>query len=259
MLLPSSLLADSFTVGVVPQFDIKTLYRIWNPILDQLEQRTGHQFSLRGSPDIPAFEQSFANREFDFAYMNPYHYTIAGHYQPIAKDHGRKLYGLLVVKAESEITELSQLQGKTLAFPAPNALGASLMIRAELERKYGIQFEPKYVNTHSSVYLNVVLGLVPAGGGVQKTFNQQKPEVRDQLRVLLQTDPVEPHPFTARKDLDPALVAQVQQVLLEMGQNPEHQALLARVPFKQIGIAVDADYESIRQLNLDHYYVKPER
>ncbi|WP_292952328.1 MULTISPECIES: phosphate/phosphite/phosphonate ABC transporter substrate-binding protein [unclassified Neptuniibacter] len=257
LIVPPVSIADTFTVGVVPQFDIKTIFSIWQPILDVLEEKTGHKFVLKGSKDIPTFEKSFSKGDFDFAYMNPYHYTISDNYQPIARDHGRKLYGILVINADGDIQDVQQLNEKTVVFPAPNALGASLMIRSELEQKYGISFTPKYVNTHSSVYLNVGLNLASAGGGVQKTFNQQHADVKDNVRILLKTDSVEPHPFTAKLDLNPEIVKKVTEALLQMGQHEEYQKLLAKVPFKKIGDATDHDYDQVRRLNLERYYVSP--
>jgi phosphonate transport system substrate-binding protein len=250
-------LADTFSVGVVPQFDVQTLHKIWDPILKEVSDRTGHTLELKGSPDIPSFEKEFSEGGFDFAYMNPYHYTIAQQYTPLLKDNGRKLFGVLVVKKDGGITSLDQLQNSTISFPAPNALGASLMIRAELKEKYNIDFTPKYVKTHSSVYLNTVLGITQAGGGVQKTFNSQPDDVKGKLVVLHQTAQVSPHPLTYKNTLDAAAVEQVKAAFLAMAQEEATQALLAKVPFKQIGPASDADYADVRALNLDRYYVQP--
>ncbi len=250
--------ADEFTVGVVPQFDIATLHKIWSPILRTLEEKTGHTFKLTGAPNIPLFEKAFAQGEYDFAYMNPYHYTIANQYTPIVRDHGRQLYGILVVHKDSEITSPDGLEGSTIAFPAPNALGASLMIRAELAERYKVNFTPKFVNTHSSVFLNTALHQTTAGGGVQKTFNQQPEEVKQQLRVLVKTPSVSPHPLTANKRLSPKVISDVQQALLEMGSDINQAAMLANVPFKKIGAATGSDYDQIRNLNLNTYYVAPE-
>ena len=68
-------------------------------------------------------------------------------------------------KKGGNIEHLQQLEGKDIAFPAPNALGASLIIRADLVQLHRVSFTPKYVQTHSSVYLNVALGRMAAGGG----------------------------------------------------------------------------------------------
>lgn len=250
--------ADEFTVGIVPQFDIATLHKIWSPILGILEDKTGHTFKLKGAPNIPMFEKSFAQGEYDFAYMNPYHYTIANQYTPIVRDHGRQLYGILVVHKDSEITSPEGLEGSTIAFPAPNALGASLMIRAELAERYKVNFTPKFVNTHSSVFLNTALHQTTAGGGVQKTFNQQSEDLKQQLRILVKTQSVSPHPLTANKRLSPKVISDVQQALLEMGADIDQAAMLANVPFKKIGPATDSDYDQIRSLNLNTYYIAPE-
>lgn len=257
LLCNTPVLADTFTVGVVPQFDVQTLHSIWDPILSEVSARSGHQLVLKGSADIPTFEKEFAEGQFDFAYMNPYHYTIAQQYSPLLKDNGRKLFGVLVVKKDGPVTTLEQLQNSTISFPAPNALGASLMIRAELKEKYNIDFTPKYVKTHSSVYLNTALGITQAGGGVQKTFSSLPAEVKEKLVVLHQTQQVSPHPFVYKSSLDTLAVGQVKAAFLAMAQEESTQALLAKVPFKQIGEASDADYADVRALNLDRYYEQP--
>ncbi|HCY85953.1 MAG TPA: phosphate ABC transporter, partial [Desulfobacteraceae bacterium] len=118
-----------FSVGVVPQFEARKLRRVWQPILNRLEAATGEKFKLVGSPTIPTFEAEFMDGDFDFAYMNPYHLILAHRkvgYRPLVRDVGRKLFGVLVVAENGGIKEVSDLAGKVIAFPAPNALGASL-------------------------------------------------------------------------------------------------------------------------------------
>lgn len=243
-----------YTVGIVPQFDIETLHKIWEPILLVISHKTGLKFKLVGTPDIPTFEKSLSAGKFDFAYMNPYHFTKADQYTAIARDHGRMLYGILTVNKSSDILSPQQLDGKVIAFPAPNALGASLMIRSELDKVYGIKFTPKYVNTHSSSYLNVAIGLLPAGGGVQKTFNQQPNEIKERLKILLKTKTVTPHPLTANKKLDKEVINKFKMAILSMKNNNTTQELLARVPFSIIGAAKDDDYDDVRSLSLEQYY-----
>ncbi len=96
-------------------------------------------------------------------------------YRPLVRDVGKTLYGVLVARKGGPIHSVKDLQGKTLAFPAPNALAASLQMRQELVDQFSIDFSAHYVKTHDSVYLNALrcsalLGEVDAGGGVQKTL-----------------------------------------------------------------------------------------
>ncbi|MBF0358418.1 MAG: phosphate/phosphite/phosphonate ABC transporter substrate-binding protein [Magnetococcales bacterium] len=249
-----------YKFGVVPQFEPRKLSSIWRPILDALEERTGYKFRMTGSPQIPDFEGLFMSGEFDFAYMNPYHSVLAAKkqgYIPLVRDNGVRLFGVLTVKKDSGVTDIKQLAGKTIAFPAPNALGASLLMRADLIDLHGIDFKPKYVKTHSSVYLNVALGLADAGGGVMGTLNQQKKTVKDSLSVIYKTRTMSPHPVTAHPRVDPIVRERVKNAFLELGKTEHGAFLLRKVPIKKVGPASISDYEEITQWGLDRYYKSP--
>jgi len=245
-----------YSVGVVPQFETRRLHAIWRPILNQLEKDTGLKFKLQGSASIPVFEKEFLTGRFDFTYMNPYHLVWSHEsigYQPLIRDHSKRLHGVLVVHKDNPITDIKQLDGKILAFPAPNALGASLMMRAELHNKHNINIIPRYVKTHDSVYMNVVLKQTAAGGGVQKTLNRQKPAISDRLRVLYRTHKVAPHPFSAHPRVTDDIAEKVQQALLNMATTDTGKNLLAKIPIKQIGVASMDDYHPLSKMGLEKF------
>lgn len=247
-----------YKFGVVPQFEPRKLANIWVPILKELEARTGLKFKMVGSPKIPDFETSFIAGEFDFAYMNPYHAMLASSeqgYVPLNRDHGRKLFGVLVVKKDSPIQSVKELDGATIAFPSPNALGASLLMRADLAKVEGIKVNSLYVQTHSSVYLNVIFGKTPAGGGVMGSLKQQNQEIQDGLRVIYQTRAMAPHPITAHPRVPTEHMELVRQALIDMGKNEQGAALLAKVPFKKIGPAGLDEYMELKTWGLEEFYV----
>lgn len=249
---------NPYTVGIVPQFDMHDLHVIWQPILDALQERTGLYFELKGSASIPAFEKGFAEGDFDFAYMNPYHMLVANElqgYVPLVRDVGKSLYGILVVHKDSSFNDVQDLDGELVAFPAPNALGASLLMRAELERLHGVTVIPRYVRSHTSTYLNVALRETAAGGGVQKTFDQQPAEVRNMLRIIYKTREVPPHPFSAHRDVPVAIRQQVRQALLRLDQTDQGRRLFLQIPVTRLGSAGIGDYRLLKDLELEHYYV----
>ncbi|NOR52196.1 MAG: PhnD/SsuA/transferrin family substrate-binding protein, partial [Gammaproteobacteria bacterium] len=225
--------AERYTFGVVPQFAPSKLHEIWYPILKELEQRTGYQLQMVGTTNIPAFEEGFISGEYDFAYMNPYHATVAMSkkgYRTLVRDQGRRLSGILVVRKESPLQKVSQLQGKRVAFPAPNALGASLLMRADIDQLYQTKIDPIYVQTHSSVYLHVLMGNTDAGGGVLATLRRQPQEIQDQLKIIYRTREMAPHPIMVHPRVSSTVAEAVQQALLEMGNSVEGAKLLARIP-----------------------------
>jgi len=249
----------SYSFGVVPQFDARRIQEIWLPVIKELSRNTGINLHLQNSQSIPAFEKSFSNGEFDFAYMNPYHMVIANEeqgYIPLIKDRGRQLYGIIVVRKDSPIVTIQDLNGKTIAFPSPNALGAALIPRTEFATKYKIDFTPKYVKSHTSVYLNVLMRQTDAGGGVQKTYSKQKEGVRKSLRILHRTEKVNPHPIAAHARIPSVTVEKIRAAFLTMGDTKQGQAMLKKIPIDKVGSASMDDYIPLKSMGLKKFYVK---
>ena len=247
-----------YTVGIVPQFDARRLYKIWRPILDELEQRTGLRFELTGSPTIPEFENKFMSGKLDFAYMNPYHMLLASEsngYTPLVRDVDRTLHGVLVVRQNSDIQNVHELDNVRVAFPAPNAIGASLQIRQELTDLFNINVEPVYVKSHDSVYLNVAVGQTIAGGGVQKTLKRQPENIRHKLRVIHSTTPISPHPLAAHPRVPEEIRNRVRDALISLGDSEHGKQMLSRIPISRIGSATMADYEPLKHMKLDRFYI----
>ncbi|MBB5186783.1 phosphonate transport system substrate-binding protein [Zhongshania antarctica] len=250
--------AAEYRVGVVPQFEARRLNQVWLPILDELAKRTGDSFVLVTSKSIPEFEASFQRGDFDLAYMNPWHAVVAyetQQYLPIVRDGDRKLKGILVVRKDSGITNVKQLAGAEIAFPAPNALGASLLMRADLKMIHGIDITPKYVDTHSSVYLNVALQSTKAGGGVKRTLKEQAPALQDMLMVLYETRAVNPHPIVVHPRVSLDAAQRISEALLAMTSELDAQKILAEIPMRR-AVATNIDeYLPLTDWGLHDFYV----
>ncbi len=246
-----------YTFGVVPQFTAKTTREVWLPILAALERETGLRFQLRVSPTNLSFDAQVLVGEFDFAYMSPftaYKTTQKKLYVPLVKDVGTVLHGVVVVPKEASVKSLSELAGKPVAFPDPDAFGATLIIKAVLTDKYRVSVEPKYVRSHPSVYLNVALGRVAAGGGVQKTLRQQPAPVRKRLRVLYETPALPSHPIVANRRISRKVRGRVQEALLSIAATEHGKKLLLAVPIDRLGTASARDYRALGSWNLDRFY-----
>lgn len=248
-----------YTFGVVPQFEARALAAIWLPILKELENQTDYKLKMVGSPRIPEFEEGFEAGEFDFAYMNPYHLLVGNEkqgYVPLVRDGARQLFGVLVVRKDSPIETVAELDGQVISFPAPNALGASLLMRADLDQIHNTTFDPIYVSTHTSSYLNVILGRAAAGGGVMGTFRKQNGEVKNQLRVLYETRRMPPHPVAAHPRVPPEAMASVQAAFLAMATTDEGAELLSKIPMRMAEAASLADYEVLGEWGLEDYFIQ---
>jgi phosphonate transport system substrate-binding protein len=260
-LMPLRLLAEeaTLTFGVVPQFEPRKLASIWTPIIEAVEKSSGVKLRMVGAAQIPDFEHSFQAGEYDFAYMNPYHAIVANRvqgYQPLLRDVSRKLKGILVIRKDSPYLKAGDLNGKVIAFPAPNALGASLLMRAELTNLKHIDYSPSYTKTHSSVYLSVLLGQAEAGGGVMSTFKRQDKKIQDKLRIIHTTREMEPHPVVVHPRVSAGTVEKVRQAFMSLMGSDSGRELLSKVPIKVLGSASFDDYKPISQWGLEAFYVE---
>ncbi|MFS4582784.1 phosphate/phosphite/phosphonate ABC transporter substrate-binding protein [Phaeobacter sp. C3_T13_0] len=238
------------TFGIVPQQSASRLARMWGPFLNELGRQTGATFRFRTAKDIPTFEACLAAGAFDFAYMNPMHYTIFSQeaaYRALAHQQGKRLRGVMVARADADITEISSLDGQVIAFPSPGAFGASILNRASL-RQADVSFEPSYVKSHDSVYRAVAAGLMPAGGGVTRTWNALDPDVRAQLQIIFETDGFTPHAVAVHEGVDPVFATGVQTALLGMVTSAPD--LVQGIGMKGFVSAEDSDWDDVRALGM---------
>ncbi len=250
--------AQTFSVAVVPQFPPEQIFRAWTPVLNEVSRLTGLHLKLKTYASIPEFETAFLNGEPDFAYMNPYHAVMArkaAGYTPILRDDASRLTGILVVRKDSPITRVDQLNGATLAFPAPNAFGASLYLRALLTEEQNIHFKPEYVTTHSNVFRNVIIGRVQAGGAVRQTLEHETPELQAQLRVLYETPSTYPHPVTAHPRVPTQAREALLQAFLKLGANPAFAEQLKAIQISTPAKADFKDYAPLEKLGLERFAV----
>jgi len=257
-LAPSARGADAYSFGVVPQYDQRQMFATWKPIMDELQKRTGLSFRLVSAPTIQAFEKECLKGAYDFVYMNPYLLLKADKsagYLPIIRDRS-ELRGILVVRKESPVNSPAGLNGKTIAFPSPNALGASLLMRADLSNLFHIGFAHLYVTSHGSVYLHVAKGLAEAGGGVEKTLREQDPAIRDALKVIYTTRPMPSHPVAAHPRVAGRDAGKVRRAFIEMEAAPGGRELLAKIPMNHPIPAALQDYAPMRKWGLDAFWVK---
>lgn len=250
---PGAFAGKTYTFGIVPQQAASKLARSWIPLLKQVEKESGIKLDFRTDSSISAFEKKLANGEYDFAYMNPYHYVVyhdkAG-YQAFGKALDKRIEGIIIVNRRSGIQSLHDLNGEKVAFPSPAAFAASILTRDHF-KKQGIHIIPEYVNSHDSVYANVALGRIKAGGGVKRTFKATSPSHRAKLKIIHTTQGYTPHAFANRPDIPGDDVKKIAQALQKLHQSTTGKLLLTPLKLKGIDSAINTDWNDVRKLDID--------
>lgn len=248
--------ADSYVFAVVPQFERRWLVEIWNPIVGAVAARSGLRLRLTTTLSVVDFERQLSAGAYDFVFTNPYHILMERDrqgYVPLVRDRA-PLRGILLVAKDSPVTSPRELDGKVLAVPSANAIGASILIRADLERLFGVRVQVRDVRTHASVYLHVANGLVDAGGGVQKVLEEQDSDVRERVRVLYTTRELPSHPVAAHPRVPIAAREAVRRAFLELQATEEGARLLAQVPMRPAVSASMADYLPMAEWGMERFW-----
>ena len=245
-----------YSFGPVPQFEQRKLHAIWKPILEWLEQRVGVRFNLVSTLAIQDFNAAFAEGQFDFVYINPYGVVRTRNtqaYVPLVA-RAEPLRGIVVVRKDGGIGSPAELAGKTVAFPSPNALGAHMLVRSDLEQIHGASVTPLFVGTHGSVYLHVAQGLAAAGGGIEQTFEEQSEAIRAKLQVIYVTRPSPSHPIAAHPRVPAEIREKVREALLAMNDTSEGRELLTGIQAKRLIPMKYEDYGLIESWGLEKYW-----
>lgn len=247
----------ALTLGIVPQQSPYQLMKVWHPVVQYLEKESGEKVVLRIERSIPEFEKTLYSGGFDFAYMNPYHYVVAhkkgGFIATVRAD--KNLAGIILVNKKSSIEDVSMIQGKSFLFPAPNAFAATLLVKYELLKNYGIDVDKEdsvyYVNSHTSVYKGVARGVGDLGGGIERTFHNLKDkQTKESLKILYKTKAYPSHPFAFKPSLSPDVRKKLTNALLKMPKK-----LLDSLSIKKMIRTDDAEYKSVRDLS-KHLFVE---
>jgi phosphonate transport system substrate-binding protein len=254
--LPGRAAGAEYTLGIIPQFEQRKLFENWRPIADELERRTGHRIQLITTMGVRQFEAEYMRGTLDFAYMNPFFVAKTARtigYVPLVRDRVQ-VSGVLVVRKGGGFASPTELKGRALAFPSPNAVGGCMLVRAELKERFRVEVEPVYVKTVSNVALHVVKGLVDAGGLSEKGFGLLDPAVRDRLRIVHRTRPLVSHAVVAHPRVPVEVRDAVRAALLEFAATGPGRVAFGRVPMKEPMAATIAEYEAVATLGLEAWF-----
>jgi len=165
----------------------------------------------------------------------------------------------LWVPADSPITTVAELKGKTVAFSDPGSTSGNLMPRYAMI-KAGLnpdEVKIEFAGSHPAALLALVNGKVDAGeinSQQQATATAAHQFDASKFRVLWRSAPLQNDPITVRGALSPAFKAAVRKALLAM--KPSELKLVDA----ELGVnagpmiaATDAMFDPIRAIvNLEH-------
>ncbi len=164
---------DIVSFGVIPKDNPRIAYEKFQPLMDYLSEKTPYRFELVLSKTYNETIIALGQGDIDMAFMGPLTYLHArADYNAVSilksiTENGKPFYrSVVVTKSDSQIRELSDLQGKSFAFASTHSTSGNLIPRFLLA-EYGIHLRhlKKYnnFNYHDTVVKWVLKGEYDAG------------------------------------------------------------------------------------------------
>jgi len=214
----------------------------------------GAKLQLEASRSYETFEQKLYDRHFHFALPNPYQTinSLQHGYRVFGKMAGDdQFHGIILVRKDSGIHTVADLKGKTISFPAPTALAATMMPLYYLHMQgldVNHDIHRLFVGSQDSVMMNVYLGQTAAGASWPppwQAFVERNPQIAAELVVKWETPALINNGLVVRDDVPQPLLEQVSALLFALHTTEEGRKLLAALPLERFESATDATYQPV--------------
>ncbi len=251
-----------YQFAIHPLHNPTRLYAVFNPLIEYLNQNIkGSEFSVEASKSYADFNVKLQNRSIAFALPNPYQTLLAidKGYQVIAKmGDDENFKGIFLVRKDSNIKDPIDLKGKVVSYPAPTALAATLLPQDFLQNN-GINvrtdIENRYVGSQESSIMNVFVGDSAAGATWPppwKALSDERPELKQQLKVIWQTQSLPNNSIIARSDVPPELIREVQTLLINLQNTESGQKILKAMYLSKFELADNETYNRVQKF-IEHF------
>lgn len=243
--------------GIIPRDNPRIMYEKYQPLLDYLSEKTPYNYELVLKKNYGDTVNAIGSGAIDIALFGSLTYLEArAQYgikcilKPKGVDGTATYKSVLITKKASNISRLSELKGKTVAFSASKSTSGNLMPRYLLANT-GIHLNEldRYANFdyHDSVVKAVLKGQYDAGGVRDSVANKY---MQLGLEVIATSDAIPIGPLVVGKRLSASVIEDIKKALLDLNPNDaNHQKVLKRLDddlkngFTE---ASDSDYAGIR-------------
>jgi len=253
-------------VGLIPNQNPESVEAQYEPFGDYLSEQLGREVELTVPTSYNAVVEAMANDELDLAYYGGLTYVQArerAEITPLVTEvnprTGDTTYrSVIIVPADSQVQEASELRGKDFAFGSVSSTSGSLYPAIMLRDVGGIDYRTDfgnftYTNGHDATAQAVANGQVDAGGLEDRILYNLQEEGTidpDSVRVIEESTPIEGYPWVVRDALPEELKEDITQAFLNI-DDPALLDLLRAQGYERVE-AGDYDYveQQARELDL---------
>lgn len=255
---------DPLRIGVIPSEDTQDVAAAFEPVADYVGEQLGVSAELYTATDYSGIIEAMGSGEAEVAWLGPLSYVLASQRaeaEAIAvqiEEEGSQTptyQSFIITKADSNVRDVKDLEGKTFAFVDPASTSGNLFPRkafadAGMNPDEDLA-EANFAGGHDASALAVSNGDVDAGAVASTVFDGMIEEgviKEDQVRKIWESDPIPQSPIAVRGNIPAGAKDRIQQTFVNLTADKVGADQVS--PEGAIGYvkAKDSDYDVIREL-----------
>jgi phosphonate transport system substrate-binding protein len=245
-----------YLFGVHPLHNPQRLYEVFGPMMDYLsEQIAGVRFKLEASRNYAAYDEKLYAGKFHFSLPNPYQTinAIDKGYNVFAKmGDDNNFRGIILVRRDSGIRQVSDLEGKAVSYPAPTALAATMMPQYYLQTN-GVNvmgdLDNRYVGSQESSVMNVYLKQTSAAATWPTPWLalvKERPELENELQVIWETESLINNGLVVLPEVPSDTVQKVHDLIVNLHTHERGKQILRPMELSRFESATNSSYDVVR-------------
>jgi len=252
-----------------PSVDAKDITNNAKELVDFLEEKTGLYFTTAVPSSYVAVVEAFGTSKADIAIINTFSYLLSNEKYGaearlrILRRNGESVYrGQIVVRTDSGIDSLYELQGRTIAYVDPSSTSGYILPKAMLEKRGIKTSDETFAMKHDNVITMVYQKQVTAGAtfysppdpefGIQDArdrVRKQFPDVEEKIKILALTEAIPNDPVVFRKGIDEELKDKIVEAMIEfISTEKGKEAFFKIYAVEGLTRTSDKDYDVLRDL-----------
>lgn len=233
---------QSYTLAVIPNLPAVQLHKNWTPLAEHLSRELGVKIELKLYDTINAFLDETQSGQADFIYSAPNMFFLAytkQKYIPLVRS-SNMLRGLVFVRKDSPYSQVSELKGKTIAFVGPKNVCSIITRHSMMTGQGAIDYNVAFSGSTINVAKSVLLGKADAGATLDTSMMTDLPELKNEFKVLLETEKLAPHPLAAHPRVPRKVREAIASAVLALNTSDQGKKMLEAV---KLANPVRADYK----------------
>ncbi len=250
-------------IGLIPEQNIFKQIERYKPLAGYLSEKTGIRVRLTILSRYGDIIDRFVQRGLDGAFFGDLTGALAIEkldieplVRPVNLDGSTYSYGYIIVRKDSGIKTVADMQGKVLAF-VDRATVTGYLFPLSYFRSHGVEnlndffSEFYFTGSHDSSVYAVLDGRADIGcikNSIYHNLVSRDPTIKSELRIIARSPLMPESTLCLRKDLPEDMKKMIKEVLLTMDRNEEGRKILAKLRAKRFIEASVEDFKPVYEM-----------